>query len=499
MDRRMMQFASRIAAATLAALALSACATMPVASVSTSERDAIEARLRADIATLASDEFGGRKPGTPGEKLTTDFMIKELMAAGFVSGTNDPGSEWLAAVPLVATQPESSRIELSMGGKETVFGNDSADAIAFTSRRRNLVEQGNVVFVGKLGEQVPYEDVEGNVVIMLGEPGVSPARRAALFTKNPAAIITVIDNQEEIASLRRLFDRERIELDNDDPSQLSGYITQKVMADTLGAAAWDGLVAAAGEDGFKPTTLAFKATVEATSQRREVRSNNVIGKLPGTKPGSGAVLMLGHWDHLGECGPEDAEDRICNGAVDNASGIAVMLELARRLKAGGPFERDIYIMGTSAEESGLLGARAFIRNPAIPLDTIVAAFNFDTIAIAPAGSKVGLVGEGETSLDPIIKQVVTEAGRELGDREFANSFIRRQDGWALVQEGVPAVMISSAFSSATILTPYLSSDYHRASDEIERIELGGAVDDLLLHEELIRRIANTTTYPAPAK
>ena len=109
------------------------------------------------------------------------------------------------------------------------------------------------------------------------------------------------------------------------------------------------------------------------------------------------------------------------------------------------------------------------------------------------------MGEGETSLDPIIKQVVTEAGRELGDREFANSFIRRQDGWALVQEGVPAVMISSAFSSATILTPYLSSDYHRASDEIERIELGGAVDDLLLHEELIRRIANTTTYPAPAK
>lgn len=495
----MMQRFSHVCVAAVAALGLSACATLPVASVSDSERAAIAARVMDDIRTLASDEFGGRKPGTPGETLTTDFMIKELQAAGFVSGTNDPGSDWLAPVPLVSTRPDMSRIVFAKGSKKTEFGSDSKSAVVFTSRRRNLVEEGDVLFVGKLGQEVPPEDVEGKVIVMLGEPGVSPARRAALFTKNPAAILTVIENDDAIANVRRFLGRDRIELKSEDPAQMSGYITRAAMAEAVGSEEWDALFSAAETDEFKPFGLEFKATVEATSKREDLVSNNVIGKLPGTKPDAGAVLLLGHWDHLGECGDDAAEDRVCNGAVDNASGIAVMLELARRLKSDGPFERDIYVMGTSAEEAGLLGARAFIQNPAMPLDTIVAAFNFDTVAVAPAGSTVGFIGEGETPLDALVREVVMEAGRELGDKEYANSFLRRQDGWALMQNGVPAVMISSAFSSQTVLGPYLSTDYHRASDEIDKIELGGAIEDLLLHEELIRRVANTAVYPAPAK
>lgn len=482
-----------------AALGLAACATTPIATVSTTEREAIQSRLMADISTLASDEFGGRKPGTRGERLTTGYIVRELQAAGLQSGTNNPGSEWLAEVPLVATQPATSRIVFNRDGKTLEFTSGSESALAFTNRRRTLVEQGEVVYVGKLGEQVPEATIAGRVVIMLGEPGFSPARRGALFTKNPAAILTVVENAEAIAGVRRAFDRERISLVNEDAPRLSGYISREAMAQKLGTDAWETLLASADDDGFEPVRLDFKATVEATSKRRELRSNNVIGKLSGTKPGSGAVLMLGHWDHLGECGAEDAEDRICNGAVDNASGIAVMLELSRRLAAGDPLERDVYVLATSAEESGLLGARAFIENPAIPLDAIVAAFNFDNIAVAPAGSRVGFVGEGETRLDPLVREVVAAAGRQLGEREYANSFLRRQDGWALLQEGVPAVMISGAFSSEIVLGPFLSSNYHRASDEIESIELGGAIDDLLLHEELVRRTANTVIFPADSE
>jgi hypothetical protein len=481
------------------AVAVAGCAPKPVASVPVPDRVAIEAQLRADIATLSSNEFGGRKPGTVGEQLTTGFIIEQLQAAGLQSGTNDPGSEWLAMVPLVSSRPDTSHIVFTDPRGKVEFGTDSPDAVAFTSRRRNLIEQGDVVFVGKLGEAVPEQRVSGKVVIMLGEPGVSPARRAVLFDKGPAAILTVVENEEAITNVRRALGRERIELISEEPPQLSGYVTQAAMERKLGKKGWEDLLADADKAGFKPWDMTFKATVEATSQRIELRSNNVIGRLPGTKPGSGAVLLLAHWDHLGECGPPEAEDRICNGAVDNASGIAVMLELARQLAAGPALDRDVYVLATSAEEAGLLGARSFANAPPIPLEEIVAAFNFDTIAVAPAGGKVGFIGEGETPLDDLIRETVAASGRELGDKDFANSFVRRQDGWVLTQEGVPAVMLSSAFASEIVLGPYLSTDYHRATDQIDHIELGGAIDDLLLHEELVRKVANTALYPAGAQ
>jgi len=175
-----------------------------------------------------------------------------------------------------------------------------------------------------------------------------------------------------------------------------------------------------------------------------------------------------------------------------------MLELARLLAASGPHDRDIYVLATSAEEAGLLGARAFVANPPMPLDTIVAAFNFDSVAIAPAGGKVGFVGEGQTPLDAIVTQVVSESEREFGDKGYANSFLKRQDGWVLLERGVPSVMITSAFASEIVLGPYLASNYHSPSDEVDAVELGGAIEDLLLHAELVRRIADTSLYPAPS-
>jgi len=226
-------------------------------------------------------------------------------------------------------------------------------------------------------------------------------------------------------------------------------------------------------------------------------SDNVIGLLPGRVTDAGAVLMLAHWDHLGICGPDGPDDRICNGAVDNASGIAILLELTRRLAASGPHDRDIYVLATTAEEAGLLGARAFVKAPPVPLDTFVAAFNLDTMAVAPAGSPVGIVGEGRTALDEVIHEILREAGREPGDRDFAESFVQRQDGWALLREGVPAVLLSSTFGSRDLANRYFDNDYHSPSDEIGAIELGGAIDDLLLHERLIRHIASADRYAAP--
>ncbi|MCK0128202.1 M20/M25/M40 family metallo-hydrolase [Erythrobacter sp. F6033] len=482
-----------------ALLALGACAGgSNIASVPAEERSAIEQRLTRDIAILASDEFEGRKPGTLGEERTVAFITEEMQKAGLVSGTNDPGSAWRAPVQLVRTKPFTSRIEFKLGRRKVELKADAA--AAFTMRRRELVEAAPLLFVGKEAESVAPEDIVGRVVIMLGEPGVSPSRRATLFESNPAAIITIVEDDAAMSRVNRAYGRERTMLASEAEGALTAFATQAAMTDVFGEKAWDKLVKSADEGDFAPLEIGESATVEATSERVEFTSYNVIGKLPGAVPNSGAVLLLGHWDHLGaECGAEDAEDRICNGAVDNASGIAVMLELTRRLKAMGAHDRDIYLLATTAEEAGLLGARAFAEAPPVPLNSIVGAFNFDTVAIAPAGSSVGFIGEGETPLDPIILDVMQKSGRRLGDSDYAARFVRRQDGWALLGEGVPAVMLTTAFGSEITTGPYLSGNYHGAGDELDTIVLGGAIDDLLLHQEIVSRVANTGLYSPPAE
>ncbi len=478
------------------ALALNACAKAPLATVSGPERELIASNLMRDITALASDEFGGRKPGTDGEDRTVVFLIEEMQAAGLVSGTNDPGSAWRAPVELVSTIAADS--EISFGNVSNAVTLGPEQGAAFTTGFRLLIDGGEMVFVGREAESVAQDQIAGKVVVMLGEPGVSPGRRTKLFESGPAAIITVIEDGIAIANVNRVNAREMTFLASEEEKRLSAFVTQQVMADLLGAERWQMLRDSADSEGFIPFSLDPTVSIEAVSTRREFTSSNVLGLLPGAVPESGAVLLLAHWDHLGECGSQETGDLICNGAVDNASGIAVMLELARRLSAGGPHDRDIYVLATSSEELGLLGAKAFAAQPPIPLETVVAAFNFDTAAVAPAGSRVGFVGEGRTVLDELILEVMDASGRELGNREFAESFVRRQDGWALLEEGVPAVFLSTAFGSETVINPYLTSDYHRPSDDIENIELGGAIDDLLLHEELVRRVASTTLYNPPA-
>lgn len=486
----------KIAIASMLVAGVAACAS---ADLQTSQADfaALENGLSQHINILASDEFAGRRPGTIGETKTLDYLRAQFEGAGFVSGTNDPANPWNAPVALVSIKSEGVSAKVQIGQRTIEI--DPEAIAATTQSRRALVEDAETVFVGYGDSDISPESLQGRVAIMLSEPGLSPARRAALRDKKPAAIITVVESNESTAQIRRFQARERLVLAGDNEGDLSAFVARDELAEALGAAAWENLLAKAeaakGEPEFDPIVLEARMTIDARNDRRDVASHNFLAKLPGSKPDSGAVVLLGHWDHLGECGPTDAQDRLCNGAVDNASGIGLMIELGKRLAAGEQMDRDIYILGTTAEESGLLGAQAFAEAPPVPLESIVAAFNFDTVAISPRGSPVGFIGQGRTPLDPVIEQAIKDAGRELAPRELAEPFLQRQDGWALLQRDVPAVLLSNAFGSEELLTQFLSTDYHRASDEVDGIELGGAVDDLLLHETLIRRIADTKVYP----
>ncbi len=187
---------------------------------------------------------------------------------------------------------------------------------------------------------------------------------------------------------------------------------------------------------------------------------------------------MAHWDHFGICRERAGDsasdsDPICNGAVDNASGLAVQAELARRLGRAGRLDRDVYFVATTAEEWGLLGAIAFARDPPIPLDKIVAAFNLDTTAIAARGEAVGVVGSGSSPpIDAVIAQEIARSGRAMGDPAFADRYLKRQDGYALLRADVPAYMIGSAFGGSEALERFTASRYHRPSDQFDDGKVG---------------------------
>lgn len=223
-------------------------------------------------------------------------------------------------------------------------------------------------------------------------------------------------------------------------------------------------------------------------------ADNIIGKVPGSDPAQGAVLVLAHWDHLGHCRTL-AKDRICNGAIDNASGVATLIEIARAVASGPQPVRDIFFIATTGEEKGELGAKAIVTQPPVPLGSIAAAFNLDTVAIAAAGAKVAIIGRDKTPLDRLIFEVAREQHREIDKDKDANRYLNRQDGWPLLSNGVPAVMVGGAFSDVPLLEAFLKSRYHTpADDTLHPIELGGATEDANLHVALVRAFADPSRY-----
>jgi Zn-dependent M28 family amino/carboxypeptidase len=241
--------------------------------------------------------------------------------------------------------------------------------------------------------------------------------------------------------------------------------------------------------------LKLTASLDVSTEVRPYTSHNVVGRLRGSGETGESVLYLGHWDHLGICRPETAKDRICNGAVDNASGIAMLIETARALAEGPRPARDILFMGTTAEEMGLLGADYFGQNPTVPLESLVAAINLDTVAVAPAGEPVAIIGRGTTPLDSLVDATARELGREIDTDDEANVMIQRQDGWMLARAGVPTVMVGGSFSDMKVLRDFLGGPYHKPEDDLDHpLVLEGAAEDAELLIALGRKLADPEQY-----
>ena len=463
---------------------------------------ALEAAMRRHIETLASDDFGGREPGTEGECKTLRYLAREWFRIGLVSGTNDPGNAWFAPVELVERSP--SRSVASFQRSRRALALPPAGILVLTSGPRQLLENAPVLFLGRGGDAFPpRSELAGRIVVILDTApagmgaDAAATRQDRLIEAGAGAVLTVLDGERTLDSVAARRTRAGYALADDRlGGDLEAFVTLDYASRLFGAD-WPALLRAADTPGSGQRTLALTGTLEATTRETRISTHNLIGRLPGRTPERGAVLLVAHWDHFGTCAEPPAENLICNGAIDNASGLAVLTETARVLARGKKLDRDVYFLATSAEELGLLGAHAFAENPPLPLASIVAAFNIDSPAIGPAGRPLTVIGHGRTGLDGDIAKVARSLKVRVENNPVADSFLRRQDGWALLQHDIPAVMVSSSYSDPARLERFMESTYHRPTDEIgPGFELGGAIEDVGVHLALVRWFAGVKSYPA---
>jgi hypothetical protein len=476
----------------------------------------IEADLRRHVEVLASDRFEGREPGTGGERLTIDYIVRELTARGVQPGAGQGG--WLQPVRLVRRGVARHRLRWTRAGRAVGVPDD---AVVLTGRDASArIRDARVIFAGHGAvmpdrgiDQLAGADFRNAVALILYEgPQVEgfPSftdRVKALAKAGAVAVIGIVGPELPWDQVRRAAAGGSVQLD------------EPGLPQAFGAMSWEGaaaLVKGAGRDleqlindqpgsSFRSVPLSLRAGLEVDAQVRRFTSNNVVGRIPGSGgSGSGgegegeAIVLLGHWDHLGICRPEGEADRICNGAVDNASGIAALIEAAGRLVAGERPKRDVLILATTAEEMGLLGAEAFARNPPVPRRSIVAGINVDTLAVAPAGTPVAVIG-GRPDMDLVIGRVALGLGRRLDADREADVMATRQDGWALTRNGIPTFMAVGNASDMNLLGRFLSGTYHGPGDgPAAAIEYGGAVEDANLLVALARAFADPNQFAPPA-
>jgi len=462
---------------------------------------ALEAALLAHVTQLASDDFDGREPGTEGEAKTLRYIGQQWFEIGLESGTNDPRNAWFAPVKLVAREAAASRAVFNRRGRPQFVPPGST--IVFTSGKRTLLNSSPLLFVGKGEIEVGRAELAGRVALLLDGGKDGAERQNALLKAGAAAVMTVLDGDRSLDQVRARRGRSGYALASEElGGDLEAYITAEGLERALAGGPLDlaALKALAATPDFGAKLLDLSVTLEATTRETRINTHNIIGRLPGRRPESGAVLLLAHWDHFGECAAPPAEDLICNGAIDNASGVAALTEIAKRLAKGPAMDRDVYFLATTAEEIGLLGVEAFAEDPPLPLSQIVAAFNLDSIALAPRGTPIGIVGRGLTPLDAGILAVAKAQKRKVIDGDAINAYVRRQDGWALLAHDVPTVMVSSSWSDVARVERFFDGDYHRPGDQVKpSLDLSGTAEDVAFHVALVRHFADAKKVPLPSK
>ena len=497
--------------------------------------------LRTHLAELASDTYEGRGTGTPGEQMTVEYIAGQMEEVGLVGGAED--GSFFQPVPLRgSTISEISPLRLTHENGEVLELAFVDEFIASTDRDATeaAIENAELVFVG-YGISNPgynwddFKDVDVSGKILVGfvndppateeEPDLFQAdtltyngrwtykqeearRRGALgslliHTEPTASYpFTVLSNGARGEDINLLAEPEGA-------LEFKGWITEAVaqqLAEMSGTSLDEWFEAAASRD-FVPQELPFTASAAMSFTTRTFEGTNVVGKIEGTSRADEAIIYTAHHDHLGKDEELIAagEDGIYNGAIDNASGVSMMLTIAEAFMAGEPPARSVYFVTLSAEESGLLGAKHYALHPVVPLAKTIANINVDSGNLYGATEDIVGVGAERSDMLGLLRQAAEAESMtvSMDPNPNAGSFFR-SDQLAFAHGGVPAVFIRTGRIfvgqpddyADQIETEYRANRYHQVTDELsDDMPFAGLIQQTRVAFRLGHMLATSSIRP----
>ncbi|MFM2300521.1 MAG: hypothetical protein RLZZ84_257 [Pseudomonadota bacterium] len=511
-------------------------AAIPAVTVPTIQADTLNTVTRV----LSSDAFEGRGPGTAGEDKTIAYITQRFKDAGLQPGNH---GSWVQDVPIVEITAENSTgLSVAAGGQALHFayGTDMV-AASYRVTPHTALKDAPLVFVGyginapELGwNDYAGIDMRGKIaVILVNDPDYANPTEAGLFkgrrmtwygrwpykfeeaARQGAAGALIIHDTFPAAYGWNVINsswtggQTYVQKANDamDQTEANGWV-QKPVAEAIFKAAGQDLAAlsqAAGQQGFKAVPLGATASISFDNVIKRATSHNVLGILPGKKRPDEYVLYTGHWDHLGRCAADKTGDDICNGAIDNATGIAALAALAEANVKVGAADRSQVFMAVTLEESGLLGSEYYAQNPVYPLAKTVGGVNMDVVSPGSPSRDVQVTGGDKSELTRYLQAAMRQMHLYQTPEEHSErGHYYRSDHFSFAKLGVPMFAVGRGSdwvkggkaAGEAAGDDYVQNRYHQPSDQYDPTwDWSGAVQEVSLFYRLGRMLAMTADWP----
>lgn len=496
--------------------------------------------LKKHVAVLASDDFMGRMPFTEGETKTIAYLQAQYAAVGLEPGNGD---SYLQEVPMVNIEAKAAPTMQVQSAKGNMTLKAFDDYVIWTDRTEATISLDNseLVFAG-YGVVAPEYgwddyaglDVKGKVVlVMVNDPGFwggdttlfkgkemtyygrwtykfeEAARQGAkgclIIHRTDAAGYPFAVQQNNFNTSRLQLDNRGKEIPN---CEVIGWVPETVAVKLLEAGGQSAdVIKKADLKGFKPVPLDVKLSTTMQVQTTYNMTHNVIGKIVGSKRPDEVIIYTAHWDHLGIGTPDATGDSIYNGALDNATGTAGLLELARAFKSMKTQpERTIIFLSVTAEEQGLWGSAYYAQNPIYPVKNTVANINMDGLNRFEPTKDMVLVGEGQSELEEYTREIIEKDGGYISVETHPEAgYYYRSDHFNFAKVGIPALYLESGADvigkgrayGEKLQEEYTANDYHKPSDEYDPATwtMAGAVAELKLLFQVGKRLAFEEKWP----
>ena len=539
--RLSLSLAALLTATALSSGALSSAAVAQIAPAFDAQR------LSDDIRALSDDSFEGRGIATPAEAKTVDYLSKAYGEAGFAPGGDlqaDGSRLWTQAVSLNRFQVSNLNARVQVGDWSLPLA--QGEQIVASTRLpapggHVMLTNAPLVFVG-YGTSAPernWDDFKGRdlkgkiLVVLINDADFEDASldtfngKAMTYygrwtykyeeaARQGAAGVLIVHEDAPAsygwATVRNSWTAPQFDIQRADPSKervaMEAWIQRDVAVQLFQHAGLDfeALKVLARSRDFQPVELkgaTFGGMFDVAQST--IESHNVVARLEGASHPDETILYTGHWDHIGIGTPDASGDAIFNGAVDNASGTAALLELARVYGAAPRPQRSVVMVSFTGEESGLLGSTYYAANPLYPLALTAGGINIDSANIYGRTTGFSIVGLGQSDLDERTTQAVTSQGRTvLPDGGSAGGIYFRSDHFPLAQKGVPMGYGASAgdFRDAPVepriaaRNDYRANRYHQAGDEWSADwDYAGQIEDLNVYYSVGRALADSRDWP----